>query len=175
MEKNETTYPKVTLCDTTYIPEYDEYKDNCEANNIEPQGDGSGDYWDYVSERRSLEYDDFISNMEYSAQAELPCLLTGSCERWNGTREIVPYKFSDAISAVKKAYGSCDDLIVKQEDGVIKVEALHHDGRNRFEIRPLTEYGQQMLEDDYGDDYDGVPISCEVTDDMVGKYEGYIY
>ena len=33
MEKKETTYPKVTLCDTTYIPSYDEYKENCEATD----------------------------------------------------------------------------------------------------------------------------------------------
>ena len=100
MEKKETTYPKVTLCDTSYIPEYEEYKENCEENNCEPQADNSDDYWDYVSERRSLEYDDFISNMENSAQAEQPCLLTGSCGLWNGTREIMPYKFSDALSDV---------------------------------------------------------------------------
>ena len=171
MEKKETTYPIATLCDTTYIPDYEEYKENCEENNCEPQAEDSDDYWDYVSERRSLEYEDFISNMEYSEQAELPCLLTGSCERWNGTREIMPYKFSDAISAVKKAYCYCDDLIVKQEDGVIKVEALHHDGRNKFEIRPLTEHGKQVLKDDC----DGEPISCQLTDDMVGKYEGYLF
>ena len=171
MEKKETTYPKATLCDTTYILEYKEYKENCEANNCEPQAEDSDDYWDYVSERRSLEYEDFISNMEYSAQAELPCLLTGFCGLWYGTREVMPYKFSDAISAVEKAYCYCDDIIVKQEDGVIKVEALHHDGRNCFEIRPLTEHGEQMLEDCY----DGEPISCEVTEDMVGKYEGYLY
>ena len=30
MEKKETTYPKTTLCDTTYIPEYEEYKEYCE-------------------------------------------------------------------------------------------------------------------------------------------------
>ena len=77
----------------------------------------------------------------------------------------------DIISAIVKAYGSCDDLIVKQEDGVIKVESFHHDGRNRFEIRPLTEHGKQALENDC----DGEPISCQLTDEMVGKYEGYLY
>ena len=171
MEKKETIYPKVILCDTTYIPEYDEYKEHCEANGFEPQAENSNDYWDYVSERRSLEYDDFILNMENSAQAEQPCLLTGSCGLWDGTHEIMPHKFSDVLSAVKKAYGSLDDLIVSQEDGVIKVESFHHDGRNCFEIHPLTEHGKQMLENDC----DGEPISCELTDDMVGKYEGYLY
>ena len=171
MEKKETTYPKVTLCDTTYIPSYDEYKENCEANELEPQGEDSGDYWDFVSESRSIEYDTFVLNMQSSAQAKQPCLLTGSCGLWDGTREIMPYKFSDAISAVEKAYCYCDDIIVKQEDGVIKVEALHHDGSNYFEIHPLTEYGEKILKDDY----DGEPISCEVTDAMVGKYEGYLF
>ena len=171
MEKKETTFPKVTLCDTTYILDYEEYKEYCEANDCEPQAEDSQDYWDYVSDRRSLEYDDFISNMENSAQADQPCLLTGSCGLWNGTYEIMPYKFNDALSAVKKAYGSCDDLIVKQEDGVIKVEALHHDGRNCFEIHPLTEHGKQMLEDVY----DGEEIYSELTDDMVGKYDGYLF
>ena len=171
MEKKETTYPKVTLCDTTYIPEYDEYKENCEANNIEPQGDGSGDYWDYVSERRSIEYDAFVVNMQNSAKAQQPCLLTGSCGLWNGRREIMPYKFSNVLSAIIKAYGSCDDIIVSQEDGVIKVESLHHDGRNCFEIRPLTEHGKQALENDC----DGEAISCKLTDDIVGKSEGYLF
>ena len=27
MEKNEMVYPKFVLCDTTYIPDYMEYKD----------------------------------------------------------------------------------------------------------------------------------------------------
>ena len=36
MEKKETTYPKTTLCDTTYILEYEEYKEYCEANDCEP-------------------------------------------------------------------------------------------------------------------------------------------
>ena len=171
MEKNETTYPKVTLCDTTYIPSYEEYKENCEANELEPQGEDSGDYWDFVSESRSIEWDTFILNMHDSAQAQQPCLLTGSCGLWDGTHEIMPYKFSNVISAIVKAYGSCDDLIVNQEDGVIKVESFHHDGRNRFEIRPLTEHGKQALENDC----DGEPISCQLTDEMVGKYEGYLY
>ena len=171
MEKKETTYPKATLCDTTYIPDYEEYKENCEANELEPQGDGSGDFWDFVSESRSIEYDTFILNMQNSAQAQQPCLLTGSCGLWDGTHEIIPYKFRNVISAIVKAYKSCDDLIVNQEDGVIKVESFHHDGRNRFEIRPLTEHGKQALENDC----DGEPISCQLTDDMVGKYEGYLY
>ena len=171
MEKKETTYPKTTLCDTTYILEYEEYKEYCEANDCEPQAEDSQDYWGYVSEMRYMEYEDFILNMETSAQANKPCLLTGSCGLWDGTHEIMPYKFSDVLSAVKKAYGSCDDLIVKQEDGVIKVEALHHDGSNYFEIVPLTEYGKKLLKDDY----DGEAISCEVVDAMVGKYEGYLF
>ena len=171
MEKKETTYSKVVLCDTTYIPDYEEYKEYCEANNCEPQSDYSKDYWDYVSDRCSMEYNDFIFNMENSAKANKPCLLTGSCGLWNGTHEIIPYKFNDALSAIKKAYGSCDELIVKQEDGIIKVEALHHDGSNYFEIVPLTEYGKKVLKNDY----DGESISCEVTDAMVGKYEGYLF
>lgn len=171
MEKNETTYPKAVLCDTTYIPDYMEYKEYCEENNCEAQAEDSQDYWDYVSERRSMEYNDFISNMENSVKVNKPCLLNGSCDLWNGKHEIIPYKFSDVLSAIKKAYSSCDDLIVKQEDGIIKVKALHHDGSNCFEIVPLTEYGEKILKDDY----DGQPISCEVTDGMIGKYEGYLF
>ena len=171
MEKKEATYPKVVLYDTTYIPDYEEYKKYCEENNCEPQSDYSKDYWDYVSDRCSMEYNDFIFNMENSTQANKPCLLTGSCVLWNGVREIIPHKFSDALSAVKKAYGSCDELIVKQEDEIIKVEALHHDGSNYFEIHPLTEYGEKILKDDY----DGQPISCEVREEMVDKYDGYLF
>ena len=171
MDKKETTYPKVTLRDTTYIPDYEEYKEYCEANGFEPQAEGSNDFWDYVSERRSIEYDDFVLNMQNSTQAQQPCLLTGSCGLWDGIREIMPYKFTNALSAVIKAYGSCDDLIVSREDVVIKVESFHHDGCNRFEIRPLTEHGKKMLEDDC----DGEPISCKLTDDIVGKYDGYLF
>lgn len=171
MEKNETTYPKFVLCDTTYIPDYMEYKEYCEVNERKPQAEDSQDYWDYVAEIKSIEYNDFISNMENSTQANKPCLLTGSCGLWNGKHEIIPHKFSDVLSAIKKAYGSCDDLIVKQEDGIIKVKALHYDGSNRFEIVPLTEYGKEMLKDDY----DCQPISCEVSDAMFGKYEGYLF
>ena len=60
--ENNKTYPKVTLCDTSYIPEYEDYKEHCEANDCEPQAENSQDYWDYVSEIRAMEYDDFISS-----------------------------------------------------------------------------------------------------------------
>ena len=171
MEKNEMTYPKAVLCDTTSIPDYMEYKEYCEANECEPQAEDSQDYWDYVVEIKTMEYNDFITNMENSVQANKPCLLTGSCGLWNGKHEIIPHKFSDVLSAIKNAYGSCDDLIVKQEDEIIKVKALHHDGNNCFEIVSLTEYGEKILKDDY----DGQPVSCEVTDAMIGKYKGYLF
>lgn len=90
MEKKETTYPKVTLCDTTYITEYEEYKENCEANGFEPQAEGSDDFLDFVSESRSIEYDTFVLNMQDSTQAQQPCLLTGSFGLWDGTHEIMP-------------------------------------------------------------------------------------
>lgn len=40
----------LVLCDTTIVPSYEDYKDWCEMNEVEPQGEDSNDYWEFVGQ-----------------------------------------------------------------------------------------------------------------------------
>lgn len=131
---------KCILCDTHSIPEYEDYVEWCEDNDIEPTGEDSHDYWDFVNDMLRLEWDDFKANMKYSKYNEIPCVITGHLGLWNGNPDIETVECDTLLDAVEKCSKGVDDIIVKMnEEGVVIVEGLHHDGRNYFEIRMLED------------------------------------
>ena len=79
-----------TLLDTTETFEYAAYVDFCEANEITPEPEDSNDYWEWVSEERRLNVDDFLTNLRYAKINDEPVLITGTLGLWNGRKEIYP-------------------------------------------------------------------------------------
>lgn len=135
------------LLDTTYIPTYDEYVEWCEYNEITPEEEDSDDYWDFVSRTQEIEAHDFFLNVEDSILNSL-CywLITGSLGLWYGVRDIDMTYEKTLADAIKRCMCSCDDAIIKKRGSVIYVSGLHHDGRNHFEIRALSDIGLDRLE-----------------------------
>lgn len=133
-----------TLLDTynTEHLNYSEYKNWCELNEIEPKGEYSEDFYEWVENEIANEVDDFFTNLKYSDYQQ-PCVITGSIGRWNGTFEVEQTRCESLSDAISKCWGGCNDIIVKKRNSVINVEALHHDGRNCFEIRLLSGLGEE--------------------------------
>lgn len=135
------------LLDTTYINSYDDYVELCVDAFVKPEPEDSEGYWDYVEHTRDIEVSDFFSNLEAAeSNAQYYWLITGSLGLWYGKRDIDMTHEKTLADAIKRCIGSCDDAIIKKRGSVIYVTGLHHDGRNHFEIRALSDIGLDRLE-----------------------------
>lgn len=135
----------LVLCDTTIVPSYEDYKDWCEMNEVEPQSEDSDDYWRFVYNTQSDEWEDLIMNVRYSKLNFQKWVITGSLGLWYGTRDISP-RVSDSLESALRLCCNGDDAIVKKCGSRLKVQVLHHDGRNNFELRALSDLGVERFE-----------------------------
>lgn len=131
--------------DSSYIAPYEDYVDNCDANDIEADAENSSDYWDYVNDVRELDRDCFFEEIENIAYNGY-CLIEGSCGLWWGRRTIIPVMCSSLTKAINKCWGNCNDIEVTFQDGVFFVNAYHHDGINAFTIKRLSSRGIERFE-----------------------------
>lgn len=137
---------RYTLVDTTYIYSYEDYVDYCEFNEVQPQGEDSNDYLDFVSDSQQTDWDIFLLNLKYAnINTEYYWIISGSLGLWYGTRDIELVRCDTLEDAIRKCAGYCDDVIVEKEGNVVYVTGLHHDGRNHFEIRALSELGNDRF------------------------------
>lgn len=135
------------LLDTTYIPTYDEYVELCVDISVEPHPEDSDDYWDYADRTRAMNMSDFFSNLEYvELNTQYYWLITGTLGLWYGVRDIDMTLEKTLVDAINRCIGSCYDAIIKKRGSVIYVTGLHHDGRNHFEIRALSDIGLDRFE-----------------------------
>lgn len=138
---------KYLLCDTTREVEYSEYLDFCECNELEPMGEESADFYDFCAEEREREWDDFIANIEYSSANDYYWIITGSLGLWDGRHDIYPTIEPSLEKAVNACFGrSIMDISIEKRGSVLYVCAYHHDGRNYFELRALTDLGVERFE-----------------------------
>lgn len=137
----------LVLCDTTIVPSYEDYKDWCEMNEVEPQGEDSNDYWEFVGQMQTMEWEDFLMNINHCELSDSKWVVSGTLGLWYGNRDIVPNIHDTLEDAVCACYGSSiADIKVEKRGDVIVVTALHHDGRNYFELRALTDLGVERFE-----------------------------
>lgn len=127
--------------DYNYSELYREYLDYCEDNGIEPQEDGSREYWDWVSEMERIYWEDLMDNLKYSKYSNNPVVVCGRLGLWNGSPEIEPKRFDNIIDAIMACCSNCDYITIKQYYSTIQVSASHHDGTNNFDIHFLNDKG----------------------------------
>lgn len=131
------------LYDSTREIYYDKYVEDCVLNDIEPQGQESKDYYDFVSEQRNLYFEDFRYNLKSNSDY---WIITGSVGLWCGRRKIIPTMVYGLWESILKCLGECNDTKVVKRGNVIEVNSYHHDGQDCFEIRALTELGKERYE-----------------------------
>jgi hypothetical protein len=133
---------KQLLYDSTREVEYEEYFDYCFVNDIEPMGEESEDYYDYVVKVRDWEWDDFLCNIVYSEVNEYEWLITGTVGTWRGEFDVYPTIEPSLEHAIISCIGRGDcEAIIEKCGNTISVEIIHHDGRNHFSLVALTEDG----------------------------------
>ena len=148
MKQTRKLIKNCVLCDSQAEYSYEDYCEYCEDNGIEPKGEDSDSYWDYVSDMRDIDLDCFKDNMEYSKFKGQPCMITGSLGLWHGNPTIVPVLCDDIMEAIEKCLNNnfAFEYDIVLNDGHIDVNIHHHDGTNCFEIHLLSKKGQREAE-----------------------------
>lgn len=146
---------------------YEDYKEWCEVNDCEPLGEDGEDFYNWLHEETNMNVECFFENLKYSKDNDRRCVVSGRLGLWHGTPTIVPVMCENLDEAIRKCSESADDIVVELDNGVVKVEGLHHDGTNCFEIRPLTARGAQKM-------LDGEEI-CVGNHWHTSKYGKYLY
>ena len=147
---------------------YSDYVGWCKDNELEPAEEYSEEYWRWIHQEIDDDIECFFENLKYEkGVTSWPCVVTGSLGLWNGRFDIESCKCENLAAAVKKCWDRCDYVRVTGENGVVYVDAIHHDGTNRFEIRPLTELGRERM--------DAGKSICIGNHWHTAKYEDYLY
>ena len=146
MEKRDYKHGKFTLAqtDTEEAFTYEDYVEWCEENDRIPCGEDSGDFYAWREEEARTNWDADLMNIEYCKEYNVPCVVMGRLGLWWGQPEIQPERFDSVINAIEKCVdgGDIHNALVEWNDGVITVEAYHHDGCNTFTIKALSKKGQ---------------------------------
>lgn len=147
---------------------YGDYVDDCICNKVEPADEGSNAYWMWVSDRINMDIDDFFDNLRYAdGIVRSACVVSGRLGLWWGNPNIEPKKFWTLEDAIRECWTGADDVEITLRNGVVEFVGMHHDGRNYFEIRPLTYRGAEKM--DAGEEI------CVGNHWHTGKYPKYLW
>lgn len=123
--------------------EYEDYLEFCEMNRLTPVQKDSAEFYEWVDEAVSINYDSDMENIKFCDAYNVPVVVTGTLGLWDGSHEILPRKFDSVHDAIVRCFSqSINDIEVIWEDGTITVYAYHHDGTNVFEIN--AESGESL-------------------------------
>lgn len=128
--------------DSRELRTYDEYLEFCEINGIEPQGEDSSHYHEIVGELLSNDFDCFTHNIKHCMYNEHKWAVEGTLGLWNGRKDIVPKVFDNLLDAISACISGCDYFKITKRNSTIEVEAIHHDGTNRFTLKCLSDLGE---------------------------------
>lgn len=154
MKKTDYKHGKFTIL-TSVIDtdgfDREDYEEWCEDNNIEP-GD-EDDFFDWCAEETQTNYEADMDNIRYCKEYNVPVVLYGTLGLWWGHPEIKPERFESVEDALNRCINGsdCNDVLVEFNDGVITVEAYHHDGCNCFTIKALSKKGIAKQSTEYKD------------------------
>ena len=119
----------------------EDYEEWCRDNEIEPGDDY--DFYEYCAEETALNFEADMDNIESCKEYNVPVVVSGTLGLWWGHPEIEPMRYESVADAIHDCMERSDNdyVIVEYNDGVITVEAYHHDGCNCFTIKALSKKG----------------------------------
>jgi hypothetical protein len=124
---------------------YESYVEYCNDFNKEVFSDNSEDFFNWLNKSLNDEFDDFISNLEYSDE-NVECIVLGSLGLWYGRVE-VQKRFNTLKDAIYACLSECDYYTITEENGIINVLSSHHDGTNSFSIYKLNKRAERVNDD----------------------------
>ena len=123
---------------------FETFKEYCEINEIKLSKndiENTNKFYEWQTEQLSIEWEDLMANLKADKENNVDCVVTGKVGRWNGTLEITPKHFPTLEDAIRACVKNCDYIVINEINGMIDIEAIHHDGSHQFQIHKLNEKG----------------------------------
>lgn len=129
--------------DINYTEWFESFKEYCMDNDIDhTQYNEDSEYFhNWIYDTLSMEWEDMMSNIKYDKHNNVDCVVVGSLGLWDGRHDIDAKHFPTLDRAIKACISGCDYVIITENEGVINIKGIHHDGTNNFEIHKLNAKG----------------------------------
>lgn len=136
--------------DINYTEWFEAFKEYCMDNDIDhtQYNEDSERFLNWLYDSLSMDWDDLMTNIKYDKDNNVDCVVTGSLGLWNGRHDIDAKHFPTLDKAINACVSGCDCIIIAENEGVINIKGIHHDGTNYFEIHKLNEKGYDAHCDD---------------------------
>ena len=136
--------------DVNYTEWFEEFKEHCECNNIDyTQYDEYSDaFHDWVYDTISMYWDDMMANIKYDKDNNVGCVVVGTLGLWDGKHKIDAKYFPTLEKAIYACVTDSDYVTIYNNNGVIEVIGVHHDGCNCLKIHKLNDKGYDAYCDD---------------------------
>lgn len=145
---NRTLYDNYNI---NYDDWYEDFQDWIGINSIDedfnkwitsvPTDKDSQTFFDWLYDSLSMNWDDLMANIKYDKNNNVDCVVTGSLGLWDGRHDIDTKHFPTLDRAINACISGCDYIIITENEGVINIKGIHHDGTNCFEIHKLNAKG----------------------------------
>ena len=132
---NEDDYTREYYLDTLKMLKEDDVDCDWEEDN-------DTDFMDWESTQKGYDFDDLITNLNYSPIKNKMCVIVGSVGTWRGKFEIEPYFCKGIETAIQKCVEGCEIRSIIRKGNHIEVNVYHHDGSNSFNIFVLNDLGE---------------------------------
>ena len=129
---NEEDYTREYYLDTLKMLKEDDMECDWEEDN-------ETDFMDWESTQKGYDFDDLITNLNYSTIKYKMCVIVGSVGTWRGRFEIEHYFCKDIETAIYKCVEGCEIRSIIRKGNHIEVNVYHHDGSNSFNIFVLND------------------------------------
>jgi hypothetical protein len=105
-------------------------------------------FLNWLYDSLSMDWDDLMTNIKYDKNNNVDCVVVGSLGLWDGRHDIDAKHFPTLDRAINTCVSGCDYIIITENEGVINIKGIHHDGTNNFEIHKLNDKGYDAHCDD---------------------------
>ena len=138
--------------DVNYTEWFEDFKDYCEDNDIDhtQYDEYSDEFHQWIYDTLDMEWEDFVYNIKHDIDNNVDCVVVADLGLWYGRRDAVKH-FQTLLDAIYACISDCDYITIENNDGVIEVIGIHHDGRNYFTIHKLNEKGYDAKCDEDND------------------------
>lgn len=130
---------KIIHFTTDHNLSYEDYKENCEANEVTPGEDGSNDFWDWVNETETTYQQDelgFLKEKGLLGDGNERYLVKGMVGTWRGPYEGGVIK---TIEDTIRTLAENEDFIeVKTTDDETVINTSNHDASSWFKVWKLS-------------------------------------
>lgn len=99
--------------------------------------------YDFIEQAKRDELDDFIEEFKWYLD-RYTFIAIGTLGLWSG--QVEAGMIINSINDFDKLIEDTDDIRIIDNEGHLIVEAYHHDGCNKFELRKLNDEGMKYYE-----------------------------